>query len=48
MGAGSAAASAGEAHTFGAELARADDVAFRYPGAQVWALDGVERVGASG
>jgi energy-coupling factor transport system ATP-binding protein len=28
--------------TFGAEVARADDVAFRYPGADVWALDGVD------
>jgi energy-coupling factor transporter ATP-binding protein EcfA2 len=27
---------------FGPELARADDVAFRYPGAQGWALDGVD------
>jgi energy-coupling factor transport system ATP-binding protein len=27
---------------FGAELARADDVAFRYPGAQTWALGGVD------
>lgn len=26
--------------TFGPELARADEVAFRYPGADVWALDG--------
>jgi energy-coupling factor transport system ATP-binding protein len=28
--------------TFGAEVARAEDVAFRYPGADVWALDGVD------
>ena len=28
--------------TFGAEVARADDVAFRYPSAEVWALDGVD------
>ncbi|HUG06401.1 MAG TPA: ABC transporter ATP-binding protein [Candidatus Limnocylindria bacterium] len=28
--------------TFGAELARADDVAFRYPGAEAWALGGVD------
>jgi energy-coupling factor transport system ATP-binding protein len=28
--------------TFGPEVARADDVAFRYPGADVWALDGVD------
>ncbi len=28
--------------TFGAELARADDVAFRYPGAAAWALGGVD------
>ncbi|MEP6694569.1 MAG: ABC transporter ATP-binding protein [Chloroflexota bacterium] len=28
--------------TFGNELARADAVAFRYPGAQTWALDGVD------
>ena len=28
--------------TFGPELARADDVAFRYPGAEVWALGGVD------
>jgi energy-coupling factor transport system ATP-binding protein len=28
--------------TFGAELASAEDVAFRYPGADSWALDGVE------
>ena len=27
--------------TFGAELARAEDVAFRYPGADSWALNGV-------
>jgi energy-coupling factor transport system ATP-binding protein len=27
---------------FGSELARADDVAFRYPGAQAWALGGVD------
>jgi energy-coupling factor transporter ATP-binding protein EcfA2 len=28
--------------TFGTGLARADDVAFRYPGAEGWALDGVD------
>jgi energy-coupling factor transport system ATP-binding protein len=28
--------------TFGAEVARADDVAFRYPGADIWALDGID------
>ena len=28
--------------TFGAELASTEDVAFRYPGADSWALDGVE------
>jgi energy-coupling factor transport system ATP-binding protein len=28
--------------TFGTEVASADDVAFRYPGADVWALDGVD------
>jgi energy-coupling factor transport system ATP-binding protein len=28
--------------TFGAELARADDLAFRYPAAEGWALDGVD------
>jgi energy-coupling factor transporter ATP-binding protein EcfA2 len=28
--------------TFGSELARADDVAFRYPGAAAWALGGVD------
>ncbi len=34
--------------TFGAELARADDVAFRYPGAQAWALGGVDAVVRAG
>jgi len=28
--------------TFGAELAHADDLAFRYPAAEAWALDGVD------
>jgi energy-coupling factor transport system ATP-binding protein len=28
--------------TFGADLARADDVAFRYPGTETWALGGVD------
>jgi len=28
--------------TFGAEVVRADDVAFRYPGADAWALGGVD------
>ncbi|MGH2492416.1 MAG: ABC transporter ATP-binding protein [Candidatus Limnocylindria bacterium] len=28
--------------TFGAEVARADDVAFRYPGADAWALGGID------
>ena len=28
--------------TFGPEVARADGVAFRYPGADVWAVDGVD------
>ena len=28
--------------TFGAELARAEDVAFRYPGTETWALGGVD------
>jgi energy-coupling factor transporter ATP-binding protein EcfA2 len=27
---------------FGADLARADDIAFRYPGAKTWALEGVD------
>ncbi|TME87876.1 MAG: ABC transporter ATP-binding protein [Chloroflexi bacterium] len=33
---------------FGADLARADDIAFRYPGAETWALAGVDLVVRAG
>jgi energy-coupling factor transport system ATP-binding protein len=35
-------AAAARRTSFGAELARADDIAFRYPGADAWALGGVD------
>jgi energy-coupling factor transport system ATP-binding protein len=41
-GPGPPPAAAARRTSFGAELARADDIAFRYPGTDAWALGGVD------